>query len=130
MSLVKFKSKKLVAGLILSVPVSTSLTGQKQKKLHNFKHFFFVVDRHFTFLLLQGLFETKPVLFFFLFFESKSFSSVWQQLGGATLVALATKNNNTDELVRIRMALVRVVKCPKLCPRRSRVRTPGACFVF
>ena len=35
-----------------------------KKKLHNFKHFFFVVDRHFTFLLLQGLFETKPVLFF------------------------------------------------------------------
>ena len=40
------------------------------------------------------------------------------------------KTQHTDELVRIRMALVRVVKCPKLCPRRSRVRTPGACFVF
>ena len=40
------------------------------------------------------------------------------------------KKLNTDELVRIRMALVQLVKCPKLCPRRSRVRTPGACFVF
>ena len=130
-SLVKFKSKNWSRDLFDQFLCQHPWLGKsKRKKNCTTSNIFFRCWQTFHFFAAARSFRNKTCFIFFSILQSKSFSSVWQQLGGETLVALATKNNNTDELVRIRMALVRVVKCPKLCPRRSRVRTPGACFAF